>query len=165
MKNQNVPISLRWLFTAAVIVALTISLLPIREVHADGITTTSDLVVELISVPKHVKACQVFEVTYKVTNLGPDPATHLYMGVGMTDHFDPVGTRGVPDTLAVGETVTITSAILVSAFVPGETRNAWVSPGAISDPYPDISVDPNPDNNYVDRTIKLISKPVLTCWP
>lgn len=159
MKTQNVP------FTAVLIVVLMLSMLPIRDAHADGITTTSNLAVELVSMPKHAKACEVFEVTFKVTNLGPDPATHLYMGVGMTDQFDPVGLRAAPETLAVGETATVTAAIIVSAFVPGESRSGWLSPGIASDPYPDISVDPNPDNNTVSRTIKLISKPVMTCWP
>jgi len=155
---------LHLLFIAALVTVLTISIAPVQAAHADAVTTTSDLVVRLVSIPKHAKACEVFEVTFTVTNLGPDPASPLNVGVGITDQFDQVGILHAPDSLGVGETATVTAVIKVTAFVPGESRNGWVSVGAGSDPYPNISVDPNPDNNNAGKIVKLISKQVLSCW-
>ena len=84
--------------------------------------------------------------------------------VGITDQFDTVGILGAPDYLGVGETATVKAVIKVTAFVPGESRSGWVSAGAVSEPYPDTSIDPNPDNNNSGSTIKLISKQVMSCW-
>jgi hypothetical protein len=72
--------------------------------------------------------------------------------------------RGAPDYLRVGETATVKAVIKVTAFEPGESRTGWVAPGAGSDPYPDTSIDSNPDNNNSGSTIKLISKQVMSCW-
>ena len=154
---------LHLLFSAILFVVLTVSMAPAQRVHAEGITTTSDLVVNLVSIPKHAKACQTFEVTFTVTNLGPDSVSHLTVGVGITDQFDPVGALSAPDSLAAGATITVTAVIKVTAFVPGESRNGRVSVGAGSDPFPDSSIDPNPENNNVERTVKLISNRVMSC--
>jgi hypothetical protein len=164
MKPETFAKRLHILVIVALIAILTVSLAPAQTARAEGVTTTSDLVVQLISIPKHAKACQDFEITFSVTNLGPDPASHINVGVGITDQFDTVGIMRAPDYLAVGETATVKAVIKVTAFVPGESRIGWVAPGAVSDPYPDTSIDPNPDNNSSGTTIKLISKQVMSCW-
>ena len=152
------------LLIAGLVTALSLSLAPAQPARAQVNSTTSDLVVQLVSMPKHAKACQNFEITFTVTNLGPDPASHIYVGVGITDQFDTVGIMNAPDILAAGETATVKAVIKVTAFVPGESRTGWVSANAVSDPYPDMSIDPNPDNNSSGRTIQLISKQVISCW-
>lgn len=154
---------LHLLFVAALVASLSISLAPAKTVVAQGTTTTSDLAVSIVSIPKHVKACQTFEATFTVTNLGPDPATHLNMIVMLPDPFSLVGLLRAPDSLAVGETATFYAAIKVVAFVPGEPRVTWIGIDAVSDRYPDISVDPNLENNGLFSEIKMISKPVLVC--
>ena len=164
MKDKSFSKSLHTLIIAALFAALSISLAPASKARAEGVTTTSDLVVSLVAIPKHAKACQDFEITFTVTNLGPDPASHINVGVGITDQFDTVGIMGAPDYLGVGEIATVKAVIKVTAFVPGESRTGWVAPGAGSDPYPDTSIDPNPDNNYSGTNIKLISKQVISCW-
>jgi len=163
MKPETFAKSLHILVIVALIAVLIVSLAPAQTARAEGVTSTSDLVVQLISMPKHAKACQDFEITFSVTNLGPDPASHINVGVGITDQFDTVGMLGAPDYLGVGETVTVKAVIKVTAFVPGESRTGWVAPGAVSDPYPDTSIDPNLDNNSSGRTIKLISKQLMSC--
>ncbi|HSB01666.1 MAG TPA: hypothetical protein VLE49_13530 [Anaerolineales bacterium] len=148
---------------AALVATLTIGLAPAQTARADAITTTSDLKVRIISMPKEVKACQTFRATFSVKNLGPDPASHLYIMVRLPDPFELVRLRGAPESLRVGQTVTFSAVIKVVAFVPGEPRKTWLGIDAMSDPYPDLSIDPNPDNNPVFRNIRMVSKPVLSC--
>ncbi|HLO28022.1 MAG TPA: hypothetical protein VK249_02735 [Anaerolineales bacterium] len=154
--------SLQLWFIAALVAMLTISSAPVQSAHAVA-TSKSDLAANILSIPKHVKACQTFEGTFSVTNLGPDPASHLNIMILLPDPFSLVGSLGAPDSLAVGETVTFSAVIKAVAFVPGEPRLTWIGVDAVSDPFPDTSTDPNPENNSVFRQIRLISKPVLSC--
>jgi hypothetical protein len=85
------------------------------------------------------------------------------MIVMVPDAFGVIRLQGAPESLAVGKTVKFSAVIKVVAFVPGESRKAWVGINAMSDPYPDTSLDPNPQNNPVFKNIKLISKPMLSC--
>jgi hypothetical protein len=163
MKNQILVKSLHVLFIAVLIAVLTVSVAPAQTVRADGITTTSDIKVRIVSMPKRVRACQTFKATFSVKNLGPDPASHLYIMVMLPDPFEVVVLKGAPTSLKVGQTVTFSADIKVVAFVPGEPRQAWIGINAMSDPYPDISIDPNPDNNPVTRNIRLVSDPVEAC--
>jgi hypothetical protein len=163
MKNQSLSKSLHLLFIAALVATLTIGLAPAQTARADAITTTSDLKVRIISMPKEVKACQTFKVTFSVKNLGPDPASHLYIMVRLPDPFELVVLRGAPESLSVGQTVKFSADIKVVAFVPGEPRKTWLGIDAMSDPYPDISIDPNPDNNPVFKNIRMVSKPRQGC--
>lgn len=127
------------------------------------ITSYSDLAISLVSIPKHAKACSTFNVVYTITNYGPDDASGVYVQMYIPDPFSVIGMEGVPDELAVGESATVTATIQVVAFVPGESRSAWVGAGVFSDAYPNVSIDPNPDNDSVFTSMRLISKPVLTC--
>lgn len=146
--------------TVVVLAVLIVSLIPIQAVRAQD-TTTSDLAVSLVSVPKHAKACQVFEVTFTVTNLGPDPADDFFVSLVISDHFDIVGILEAPESLEVGETATISVAVKVTAFVPGETRTGRVLASATFEP--EASIDPDLDNNFASGAIRLISRPVLSC--
>ena len=143
------------LFVGMLITILMISMLPIQTAQAQE-ATTSDLALSLVSIPKHAKACQTFEGIYTVTNLGPDAVHHLSAGAGIPDAYDIVDVVGLPESLAVGESATFTILIKVTAFVPGETRHAWVRAGVISEYYLEPSVDPNPDNNIIYTEMKLI---------
>jgi hypothetical protein len=142
---------------------LTLGLAPAQIARADGITTTSDLKVRIVSIPKHVKACQTFKATFSVKNLGPNPAKNLYILVMLPDPFEVVALKGAPTSLRVGQTVTFSATIKVVAFVPGEPRKTWIGINAISDPYPDISIDPNSENNPIFRNIRMVSDPVVRC--
>jgi hypothetical protein len=136
------------------IAVLMISLLPIQAAVAQE-ATTSDLVLSLVSIPKHVKACQTFEAVYTVTNLGPDIAYNLSAGAGIPDAFDIVDIVGLPESLAVGESATFTVMVKVTLFVRGEMRLAWVYATANS-----AGIDPNPDNNTISTEMKIIGKHV-----
>ena len=162
MKNQSIVRSLR-LFTMSVLVAVLMGIAPAQSADADGLMTISDLKVKVISSPKTAKACQTFKVKFSVKNLGPDPATHLYVATWLPDQLELVSLMGAPESLAVGQTVRFSAVIKVVAFVPGETREAWVGTYAMSDPYPDISIDPNPDNDWVSKPLRLVSEPVEVC--
>ncbi len=154
------------LLVTVLIAGLVISAKPVQKVSAASlvsVTTTSDLKVWIVSIPKSVKACQTFRATFSVKNLGPDPASHVYITIMLPDPFGLIALRGAPKSLKVGQTVTFSAVIKVVAFVPGEPRGSWIGINAASDPYPDISIDPNSENNPVFRNIRLISKPVLAC--
>lgn len=151
------------LFLAALIAMLTVSMVPAQTARADTVTTTSDLKVRVVSIPKRVRACQTFRATFSVKNLGPDPAKKLYVMVLLPDPFEVVALQGVPKSLRVGQTVTFSATIKVVAFVPGEPRQTWIGINAMSDPYPDISIDPNLENNPVFRNLRMVSEPVERC--
>jgi hypothetical protein len=158
MNERNVAKGLRLLFSAAMIVMLAMSMVPARTAHGQNDIPVADLVVTLVSIPKHVKACEIFGVVYSVTNLGPDPADQLFHGAGIPDAFDIVGVIGAQDSLAVGETDTFEVVIQVTGFMPGENRAAWVRGRVISESL----IDPDPENNRLESPIKIISKPRTT---
>jgi len=145
-----------------VIAILAVSLAPAGTVHAQ-VPTTSDLAVSLVSVPMHVKACQTFEATYTVTNLGPDPASHLTLLVSIPDAYQDLEVVGLPESLAVGETDSVSVVIKVMLFEPGETRHAWVGVTLLSDYYLEPSIDPNPENSTTRTPMKIIGKHMGGC--
>lgn len=165
MNNRNPVKGLHLLCIAALIAVLTLGMAPTPTVLADGLTTTSDLAVRLISIPRHVRACQTFRATFSVTNYGPDPASHLYILVMLPDPFEVLKLQGAPESLAVGKTVRFSATVKVVAFVPGEPRETWIGIYAMSDPFPDISVDPNQENNTRVRNLSFISKPRSIACP
>jgi hypothetical protein len=143
---------------------------PVALVGASGlpavaqVVSTSDLSISIVSAPpRHAKACETFDATYAITNLGPDDATGTYVQINIPDQFEVVDLLGVPASLAVGESATVDVVVKVVAFVPGESRTAWVSARVASDPYPDVSIDPDPSNDSVTSPVKLISKQVVSC--
>lgn len=164
MKNRSVVKSLYLLFSAVLVAVLVLSVAPASRASADETVPTSDLAVSLVSIQKRARACEVFEAFYRVTNLGPDPAYHLYYGVSIPDQYEVVGIMRAPEALDVGHTVTFSVVLKVTAFVPGESRTGWVGIGVVTDSYPGGSLDPNPDNNGVSTATKLVSKPVMNCW-
>ena len=129
----------------------------------------SDLAIKLVSAPKHAKACEVFEETYRIKNLGPDPAENVIVNVGVGDQFDVISVQGVPGSqssgqrLSPGQSQLVTAVVKVVGFVPGESREGSVGARVSSDVYPDITIDPNLNNNELSTTVKLISKPVILC--
>ena len=151
----------RLFLIATCVIALTISLAPLQDVHAD--TFTSDLAIRLTSAPKHVKACQVFQLTFEIANLGPDIATGIIVSDTAPDPLGAFDIQGVPAMLAPGETAIVTATVKVVAFVPGEIRASWVGAHIYSDLYPDTSVDPDPDNNYAIQDLRFIGKPHYGC--
>jgi len=125
---------------------------------------TSDLAISIVSAPpKHTKACDTFEASYNITNLGPDDAANVNVFINVPDQFQPLNIQGIPTNLAVGESATVTVTIKVVAFGFGESRVAWVRATAGSDIYPDVNIDPNLNNNEVFTPVKLISKPAASC--
>jgi hypothetical protein len=151
----------RLVFLAILVMVLAISLAPVQSVYAD--TFTSDLSIELVSAPRHAKACQVFEAKFKITNLGPDQANGLFVNISVPDQLGWLDLSGVPETLPAGESVIITAVIQVVSFGPNDTRSAWVGAGVSAEPYPDTSLDPNWENNNVSRSLKLVGKPNRIC--
>jgi hypothetical protein len=127
-KGRSPMKSARQLLMAMMTAILMISLLPMQAVQAQE-ETSSEVVISLVSIPKHVKACETFAAVYTITNLGPDPAGGEIQ-VNIPDAFDVVSITGVPELLAVGEMATITVYVKVTLFVPGEMRYAWVTVGA-----------------------------------
>lgn len=149
------------LWMAILVMAFAISLAPVRAAYAD--TFTSDLAIEIVSAPSRAKSCETFEVTFRVTNLGPDAATDLFVFPSTPDQLGTLDVSGVPETLAAGESVLITAVIKVVAFGPNDPRNVWIGGGASSQPYPETSIDPNPDNNNASQPLKLVGKARGVC--
>ena len=105
----------------------------------------------------------MFQAKFKIFNAGPDAASGLFVNIATPDQLGWRDLSGVPETLAAGESVTITATIQVVAFGPGDSRTAWVGVGVSADPFPDTSLDPNWDNNNVSRSLKLVGKPKGVC--
>jgi|SRR5215216_1786357 len=154
MKKQTVAKRLHLVFSAALIALLAMSIAPAQTARAQEITSTSDLVVSVVSIPKHGKACETYEATYTVTNLGPDPATNVNVGFSIPDQLEYFDVQGEPTYLGVGETVTVT--VVIEVLYVDEYRNGWVTAIVYSAPYPDISIDPNPENNRIETPFKII---------
>ncbi len=148
---------------ASLIAMFAASLAPSQTARAQTTSSTSDLAVKVLSSPHNARACQTFKATFSVTNRGPDPVSHLYVTTWLPDQLGLVSLDGAPESLAVGQTVKFSARIKVVAFVPGETRQAWVGVYAMSDPYPNISIDPNAANDWVSKPLKLTGKPVMVC--
>lgn len=161
MLHRSIRKSLQLFFISSLVLALAISLAPVRAAYAD--TSTSDLSIQLVSAPRTAKSCQVFQAKFKITNLGPDEASGLFVNTSTPDQLGTLELLGVPETLAAGESVTVTAVIKVVAFGPDDSRSAWVGAGVSADPYPDTSVDPNWENNNVSRSLKLVGKPKGVC--
>jgi len=162
MKNQSFVKSLHMFIIAILVAAFTISAVPAQTARAET-TSTSDLAIQLVSAPRHAKACQIVTTTFIITNLGPDEATSLSVQMLIPDQFGDIALLGVPDSLAVGQSATITAVLKVVAFVPGESRSVWIGAYVASDPFPNISIDPNSANNEFSAPVRMISKPVDIC--
>ena len=155
MKKQTVAKGLHLLFSAAVIAVLAMSITPAQTARAQVTTSESDLTISVTSIPKHGKACETFEVTYAVTNLGPDPATNVRLGINVPDQLEyPQEIRGEPDYLGVGETAIITAVIEV--LYVDRDRKGWVDASVFSSVSPNISIDPNRENNRISSPFRLI---------
>lgn len=162
MKQQKLFKSLHWLFVVTLIAMLAQGMGPAQIVRAQEPTSTSDLAVSLVSVPNQARACEVFQAIYTVTNLGPDPAYNMSLGVHIPDAYHDIAVLRWPYALAVGETATFSIVIWVGSFEPGETRRAWVGAGVSG---PGTSIDPNMDNNRVEEPMKIVGPYVANCLP
>ena len=151
MKKQTVAKGLHLVLSAALIALLAMSIAPAQTARAQVTTSVSDLTVSVISIPKHGKACETFEVTYAVTNLGPDPAANVDIGINVPDQLEFIETQGAPSSLAVGETAIITAVIEV--LYVDRDRKGWVDATVFSSV---ISIDPNRENNRLSSPFKLI---------
>jgi len=157
MKKQTVAKGLYLLFSAVLIAVLALGIAPAQRAHAQEPSTTSDLVITVVSAPKHVKDCEVFEVTFAVTNLGPDPVSGVSIGINIPDAFSEIDLPEPLGSLAVGETATFTAVIQVTSFDKvNEPRLAWVL--ARVHPSPDFRIDPNPENNSAEASIRIIGR-------
>jgi hypothetical protein len=150
--------SLQAVRAAALLVVLLWSMFPAQTAGAQT-PSASDLAISLVSIPKHARACQTFEAVYRIANLGPDPVAYLDLLVSIPDAYDVEQIWGLPQTLAVGQTETITVVIKVVAFVPGEMRRAWVGVTLIAENVSAPNSDPVPGNNAVRSSMRLIGKP------
>lgn len=162
MKQQRSSKPMVLLLTVALTVLFTQSVAPAHPANAQELTPVSDLAVNLVSVPKNSKACEVFQAIFTVTNLGPDPATNIGMVVHIPDAYHDIAVLGAPYSLAVGETATFSAVIWVGSYIPGETNRAWVG---VTVSTPAAIVDPNLENNTIFSDMKIVSKPVKNCLP
>ena len=163
MYHRSMNKNYRLFLVAVLVTALAISLAPVRMAYAD--TSTSDLAISLISAPKHVKACEIFEVTYRITNLGPDDATGIFVLDFTPDQLGTFDILGVPDSLAVGESATVIAIVKVVSFGPDDPRKVRIGAGVFAEPFPDTSIDPNLENNTVNQPLKLIGRPIPAPCP
>jgi hypothetical protein len=146
-----------------------------RDLHFRTFVITgvpvSNLKIQRVHGPRKAHACEVFKELYRVTNLGPDPATDVTVGIGGTDHFDFVSVDGVsggssePFDLAVGESRKIIAYFKVTGYVPGESNTGRISATIGSDPWPDLAYDPKMANNQARTEIQMVGEPVMSCPP
>lgn len=146
-----------------------------RDLHFRTFVITgvpvSDLKIERVSGAKKAHACEIFKETYRITNLGPDPATRVTVSIGGADQFDFVsvdrtsGSFSQPFDMAVGESRLVVAYFQVTAYVPGESKTGWISADIHSDIWPEVAYDPSTDNNGAGMEIRMVGKPVMSCWP
>jgi len=155
MKNQTIAKGLQLLFSATLIAMLALSIIPTQTARAQE--TSSDLTVRVVSAPKHVRDCEVFEVTFAVTNLGPDPVSGVGIGINIPDAFNEIELPEPLGSLAVGETATFTAVVQVTSFdKKSEPRLAWVLTRVRT--FPDFRIDPNLENNSAEASIRIIGR-------
>jgi hypothetical protein len=162
MNQRTVAKCLPWLIIASLVALLYPGMSLAQPVLAQEMTTTSDLLVKLVSMPKSARACDVFQVIFTVKNLGPDLVTRVDLGTHLPDAYNEIAILGSPYYLDVGETATFSAVIWVGGFEPGENRRAWVGVGAS---LPADGIDPDLDNNRVEKNMKIVSEPVVSCLP
>jgi hypothetical protein len=125
---------------------------------------SSGLVIQLGSPPpRQVMACETFKVTYRIHNSGPFNAANVSVLINVPDPFEVMHVKGVPVNLGPGKYALVTAVIKVVAFVPGESRQAWVRAVVTSDLHQGAGLDPIPGKNEIITTVRLISKPVDSC--
>jgi hypothetical protein len=145
-----------------------------RDLHFRTFVITgvpvSNLKIERVYGTNQAHACEIFKESYRVTNLGPDPATNVRVQIGGMDQFDFVSVDGVSGSssdyfnLAVGESRKVITYYQVTAYVPGESDTGWISAEVMSDIWPDIAYDPKMTNNQVGAEIQMLGEPVMSCW-
>jgi len=125
---------------------------------------TSGLEIQLISAPpKQVKACDTFKVTYVISNHGWANAANVSVLINVPDPFEVLHVQGVPANLGPGKNAKVSAVIKVVAFVPGESREAWVRAVVTSDMQHYAGRDPYPGHNEILTPVRLVSKPVTRC--
>jgi hypothetical protein len=163
MLPRSIHKSVRLFSLAALVAVLAVSLLPVQAAQAD--VFTSDLAIQFLSAPRAARACDEFKARFRVTNLGPDTASGIFVSIGTPDALTYFDLIGVPASLAPGESVIVTAIIKVVAFYPGSSRNGWVDADVSADPYPDDGSDPDWSNNGVTRRVRLIGPYQTTYCP
>ena len=129
----------------------------------------SDLSVKHKAGQKRSRACATFSEIYTIKNNGPDTATHVVLGMGLTDQFDIVSVKSVvggrpgPYTLKPGQSMDVRATIKVTAFVPNESREGRVSAHVFMDAWPDILIDPVEANDYTEGMVWLQGPGVEIC--
>lgn len=125
---------------------------------------SSNLEVLLVSPPpRQVKACETFKVTYGIRNPGPLNAANVSFFINVPDPFEVIHVSEVPVSMRPGKYALVTAVIKVVAFVPGESRQAWVRAFVTSDPHKGSGFGPIPGKNEIITPIRLISEPVDSC--
>ena len=125
---------------------------------------SSGLEIQLVSAPpQQVKACETFKATYVISNHGWGNAANVSVLINVPDPFEVLHVQGVPANLGPGKSARVTAVIKVVAFVPGESRDAWVRAVVTSDNHPDASHNLKTGKNEVITAVRLISKPVTSC--
>jgi hypothetical protein len=113
--------------------------------------------------PRQVMACETFKVTYDIYNSGRLNASNVNVLINVPDPFEVMYVKGVPVNLGPGKYAMVTAVIKVVAFVPGESRQAWVRAIVTSDLHNGADLHPIQGKNEIVTTVWLKSKPVDSC--
>ena len=156
---------IRYYARAAVVIFTQVVLLAMTSLPGAAHNQfTSGLGIQLVSAPpQQVKACDTFKVTYAISNHGFQNAANVSVLINVPDPFEVLHVQGVPVNLGPGKNAKVTAVIKVVAFVPGESREAWVRAVVTSDMPQDASRAPYPGHNQILTPVRLISKPVTRC--
>jgi len=156
---------IRYYARAAVVIFTQVVLLGMTSLPGAAHNTfTSGLEIQVVSAPpRQVRACETFKATYVISNHGWGNAANVSVLVNVPDPFEVLHVQGVPVNLGPGKSARVTAVIKVVAFVPGESREAWVRAVVSSDGDPDVSHAPKPGKNEVFTAVRLISQPVTRC--
>jgi hypothetical protein len=131
-----------------------------RPVAAAG---TADLAVTMVASKRNLPYGHTMTLTATVTNLGPDAATGVAIGIGVSDSYASFGGT-CPDgsvsdrcelgTLASGESVTLHFQVMACCSCCPEGVGV-----AVASVFHDAdTVDPDPDNDFVRSETRLVGK-------
>ena len=157
---MSTPLASRLLVSFLVILTMA---LPALALHPAKAATTADLAISLVPARKNLKFGETMSYTVTVTNFGPETATGVTTGVGVSDSLANFGAQ-CPDG-------TVSTFCTLGTLAPGTAISFLYFVGACCTCCPDRlgvavasvshdadTVDPIDANNSVRVETKLVGK-------
>lgn len=160
------PRRIRSLFVMLATVALVVGL-PALSPSPSAAIGTADLSVSIVGEASHLRFGDTMTLTITVSNLGPDAATGVILGLGTSDSLQNFGIA-CPDgsissrcdltTLAADALVTVHATVRAGSFSCCPDRRLGVARADVFQSPDADTTDLVPENNSASLDIKLTGK-------